>query len=154
MSIKAEKLLTDWLNSNKWEDEVEAREEGAFVMNSGVGVGQQSYRLFVEASDKTHCVDVFLYTPYAVKTARRGEVLELINYINGVIAQGRFRLADDGIIGYRHRIDCEGMSPIAKSIDLMLGPAWEWCKKFDDAFVAVGLTKVSAKEAIEDLGSN
>jgi hypothetical protein len=48
-------------------------------------------------------------------------------------------------------VDFEGLSPGAKSVDLMFTPAVERLESFGEVLTAVALTKTTAKEAIKTL---
>lgn len=149
--LRYQAILEQWLESRDWKDELEVDAENHSVrLVTGINIAGQSGRLIVEGSDATDLVDVYLYVDVKCKDTRRSELCVLFNEINLKNAYGRFEVFPDGYMRWRHRVDFEGSQPSGKSIEQIVGPAWNIMERYLDPILAVALTNTAATEAMDE----
>lgn len=157
--LKYQIVLEEFLKAREWEDELSIDAENKKVaLVTGVNIGEHSGKLIIEASDETDIVGVYLYLSFSCKKSKRTEMCILLNDLNargGTGGYGCFQLLDpeDDRIRWVHRVDFEGSSPTGKSVEQIVGPAWDRVSGFIDPICAVATTKQSAAEAIEEFDS-
>lgn len=151
-SFRFHALMEEFLAERGWEDELEVDEEAQTVsLRTGLDLNGQDGRLFVEASEKTCFVDVYVYyTGFKCKPAKLNEMAVLLNQIHTRCSYGTFVVFDDGYVRWQHRVDFENSQPSGLSITRIVGPGWDYAKEFSDPISAVALTKQTAKEALEE----
>jgi len=157
--LKYQIVLEEFLKAREWGDELSIDAENKKVaLVTGLNIGEQSGKLIIEASDETDMVGVFIYLGFECKKSKRTEMCILLNDFNargGTGGYGCFQLLDpeDDRIRWVHRVDFEGSSPTGKSVEQIVGPAWERVSVFIEPICSVALTKQSAAEAIEEFVS-
>jgi hypothetical protein len=157
--LKYQIVLEEFLKAREWEDELSIDKENKKVaLVTGVTIGEHSGKLIIEASDESDLVSVYFYLGFDCKKSKRTEMCILLNDFNargGNGGYGCFQLLDpeDDRIRWVHRVDFEGSSPTGKSVERIVGPAWERVSAFIETICAVALTKQSAAEAIEEFDS-
>ena len=156
--LKFQVVLEEFLSIRGWKDELKVDEEQQWVQLIGkVQIGDyMGGTLVIEASDKTEIVGVFFYLPFDCKDAKRSEMMFLLNELNTRGSNGGYgclQLLDDARIRWVQRVDFEGSSPSAKSIEQMVGPGWDRCAAFIEAIRSVAVTKKSASQSLEELDS-
>lgn len=149
--IKYIEVMRHFLEIKEWNDEFEVNEPGAqVILQTGLNIGEQSGRLFLELNYDTDIVDVFIYYDFRCKGKYSNEIINLLNEIHLRHAFGRFELLPDGRVRWRHRVDFQGSSPTGISILVIVQPGWNCAENFVDAIVAVGMGGQTAARAIEE----
>lgn len=151
-NLKFQTVLDEFLKGREWTDEYEIdNDEKTVALNTAINICDgHSGRLIIEASDKTDCVDVYIYYNQTCKEAKLDEMAILLNAIHRRWQFGRFTVFKDGYIRWAHRVDFEGSQPTGISLERIVQPGWSATEKFADVIAAVALTKQSAADAIEE----
>ena len=149
--IKYIEIMEQFLAHKEWDDEFEVNEENAQVtLESGLTIGDQQGKLFVELNYDSDMVDVYIYYGFRCKKNKSDEMIKLFNDVHLRFALGRFELLPDGRIRWRHRVDFEGSIASGISIDRIVQPGWNCTERFVETIVAVAMTNQTAAEAIEE----
>jgi hypothetical protein len=144
-------IMKEFLEYKEWNDGFDLKEEICQVfLETGLTVGHQSGRLFIEMNYDSELTDVYLYYNFHCRENKRDEVVKLINHLHLRWAPGRFELLPDGRVRWRHRVDFEGSSPSGVSIARIVDPGWDCTVMFVDVVVAVGMTNQTAEEALAE----
>lgn len=153
--MDAEKLLRDWLNLLKWEDDVVADEldPETFMVDTPLRIANYFWRLIVRASGGSGLISVRLYAPIVALDGVRPDVIQFMNAWNARHLTGAFALLDDGRLCFRTCADFEGLSPGGRSVALMFGPAADTCREIHEALFAVALGQKSLPAALADLNA-
>ena len=143
--------MEEFLLLRGWSDELKIDPvDRTISLVTGVSIGNQSGRLFVEIDEAADCVDVFFYYDMRCKELNIDQMCRLINMLHLQWSFGRFEVLPDGRIRWRHRVDFEGSTPTGRSVEAIVQPGWVAIAKFLDPIAAVALTRQSADEALAD----
>ena len=150
--LKFQKVLDEFLKEREWTDEYEIdNEEQTVSLSSAINICEgHSGRLIIEASDRTDCVNVYIYYNQICKEAKLAEMAILLNGIHQRWQFGRFMVFEDGYIRWTHRVDFEGSKPTGLSLERMVTPGWSAMERFANVISAVALTKQSAADALKE----
>jgi hypothetical protein len=149
--LKYQVLIEEFLAGREWKDELELDlDEQTAMLKTGVTIAGQKGRLIVIGCDKTDFVDVHFYYDFQCREAKLEQMAILLNEIHQRWKFGHFISFADGHIRWSHRIDFEGSSPAAISIERIVQPGWDTAEHFINPIAAVALTKQGAKEAMAE----
>jgi hypothetical protein len=142
-------LLEDYLAAEGWDDELEIDAEARSVtLSTGIGTGNLELSLIVEASDQTECVDAYVYyRRVKCKENKLPEMCQLFNFIHVEGGTGLFSVLPAGHIRWAHRVDFEGSTPTAVSLQRLVHPGFSAAARFVEPITAVALTRQTALEA-------
>lgn len=142
-------LLEDYLAAEGWDDELEVDAEARSVtLNTGIGTGNLEFSLIIEASDQTECVDAYVYyRRVKCKESRLSEMCQLFNLIHIESGAGLFSVLPEGHIRWSHRVDFEGSTPTAVSLQRLVHPGLSAAARFVEPITAVALTRQTAPDA-------
>jgi hypothetical protein len=140
-------LLQTWLSEMDWRGDIEEK-NGNIQLKTAVRFDNQYYDVYIDASNRSECVRVCVYSPFHVRATNLSETLLLINKINVYLRGGRFAVINDNRIQYSHYVDFETTNPTVQSIHLMMALALNNCANYDDALASVAVGGRSAEEAL------
>ena len=150
--LKYQIVLDEFLAAREWTDkyEIDLHNKTVTLTTTINFSGGNSGRLIIEASDKTDCVDVFIYFNLSCKEAKINEMTALLNGIHQRWIFGHFVVFPDGIVRWSQRVDFEGSQPSGLSLERIVQPGWDAASGFSDAIAAVALTRQSASDALKE----
>jgi len=149
--IKYIEVMKEFIAYKEWDDEFEVNEEIAQVtLTTGLTIGEQSGKLFIELNYDNDIVDVYIYYNFNCKKNKSDEMIKLFNEVHLRYALGRFKLLPDGRIQWHHRVDFEGSIVSGISIAKIVQPGWNCTERFVETMAAVAMTNQTAAEAIEE----
>jgi hypothetical protein len=149
--LKYQTLLEEFLMAREWEDELEVdAENGVTSLRTRLNLGVQTARLTVTASDRSDLLDVLIHFDIKCRPDKHEQMAVLCNALHERMNYGRFQVSEDSFILWFHRVDFEGSTPTALSINNIVGPGWDLAKNFGEVIAAVALTRQSAAEALQE----
>lgn len=152
-NMKLTSVLKEFLDLNEWTDEIRIGEDGDASLSSTFKINNQGHSFFFEISESAETFRVYMYSPFVVPVARRGEMAIVLNYINTLVSAGRFATSvgdDAAAVQFFTGVDVEGGQLGHKMISSMLDAAINYFDHFGSLIAAVALTKISASQAIEE----
>lgn len=138
-------VMKKWMDSEGWDDEIELDESHtrSRVVTS-FGVEGQSYRTFLEVSEKDETFFVYMYSPFSCPPARMGDMARILNRINMRLRLGRLGCHDDddaNPVQFKACVDVEGGTLAGGQIDTLLGSASASFRQYGQLIASVALTK-------------
>ncbi len=154
--LKFQTLLEAYLAAEGWNDKLEIDSESKSVtLSTGIGTGELELSLILEASDQTECIEAFLYyRRVKCKEAKIPELCLLFNLIHLEAGPGHFSVLPAGHIRWSHRVDFEGSTPTAVSVQRLVNPGVHMVTRFVEPITAVALTRQTALDAWTDFNES
>ena len=144
--------VQEWLDEMEWEDEITRDEENqTSQMQTYYGIHDQRFTLYVETDEKRDFIKIFLYAPIKVGEKKREDCAVLFNHINCLLTSGSLSFLPNGSIRFSHIVDVENTDPSIELINNMLRSASSVFENWFEEISAVALTKMTARQIIEDL---
>jgi hypothetical protein len=144
-------ILRNFLDIRKWDQDVEYLEQTEkWMVSTELKAQSHIARAFIEGSDATGVLPMYLYYSFSCKEAKQIEMLMLLNWINRHLLVGHFELTQRDQIRWVLEFDCEGLNMNGVSVSINFQHGWNVISGYSDAISAVALTKASAEEAMAD----
>ena len=146
-------VLQDFIDRNKWEDEIEIDDDSrSSRVSTRMTIKNQEYRLFIETDDEKAYIKVFMYTPFNIPEKKITDAKLLVNEINNWLDVGRLSVVEaDGPFQYKGVVDVENSEPHHALITNILAAASGTFTVWGEALGAVALTKKTAAEVLDEM---